>query len=238
MMGGTHRRGGMLVSVLGFAYLRHKGLLLPGVAEPLQWLVMYPFCMWGSVASDLDHAWESVPVRDYPSRVVHMALHMGAPLKRFLGLRMSESRKRKSLLYRLASLTTAVHRSWQTHSDMTLALIVWAVWWSVTGGGGRLGEVDRALLSLITVGLGFGVAAHLFLDMLTPDGIWCLPLVIIGKLFRLGRWFPRKLPHMPNIEFFKTGGKWELFVRKFLGVATFCSIVWFLYVTVFSGIWP
>ena len=57
MTGNTHRAGGMLCSVVGFALLKEQGLLLPEINPCIQWLVMYPFCYWGSTASDLDHNW-------------------------------------------------------------------------------------------------------------------------------------------------------------------------------------
>ena len=43
MTGKTHRAGGILCSIIGFAILKEKGLLLPDVNEGLQWLIIYPF---------------------------------------------------------------------------------------------------------------------------------------------------------------------------------------------------
>ena len=79
MTGKTHKMGGMLMSVVGFTVLKNNGLLLANVNEGLQWLMIYPFCMWGSIASDLDHHWDSCPSKDIPSWFVHKALHITEP---------------------------------------------------------------------------------------------------------------------------------------------------------------
>ncbi len=83
MTGKTHRQGGMLCSLVGFALLKQNGLLNPEVNELVQLLVMYPFCVWGSVASDLDHEWDSAPTKGYPDFVINKALHITKPLANF-----------------------------------------------------------------------------------------------------------------------------------------------------------
>ena len=115
MTGKTHKMGGMLVSVVGFTLLKNNGLLQPDVNQGIQWLMMYPFCMWGSIASDLDHHWESCPSKDIPSWFVHKALHITEPVYRRLDNSLSGKQKKSSIAYKIAKFFTARHRSWHTH---------------------------------------------------------------------------------------------------------------------------
>lgn len=233
MTGATHRAGGMLVSVVGFAILRERGLLLPNVNEAVQWLVMYPFTMWGSVASDLDHHWESCPSKDIPSRVVNMALHATKPIKKVLDRTMSESSRKHNPLYRLVSFFNASHRSWQTHSDLTLFAMLYLLYGVFTGSLGGLSPTDSAIVTLVLTGICLGVVAHFILDALTPEGILLvIPAVLnwILHLFKLKVSLPQKLHLVPKTSFFATGGAWEQFVQKVLRVCTVLVLVWFVYV--------
>ena len=225
MTGKTHRAGGMLVSIVGFAFLQQKGLLLNNVNPAVQWLVMYPFCMWGSVASDLDHHWESCPVRDYPSRAINMALHVGKPLQKACGKVMKESNP----VYKFVKLFNASHRSWQTHSDLTLALMVWLLWAVLNGKISNLGSIDVSVLSLVITGMCLGVIAHFLLDIITPEGVWCVPLAILDKLAGRKVHLPTKYHLVPDKPFFRTGGKWENFIYRLLGVLTALACIWFIY---------
>ena len=231
MTGKTHRAGGMLCSIVGFAILKKNGLLLPDVNEGLQWLVIYPFCMWGSVASDLDHHWESSPLKSYPDRMINIALHVTAPVQRSLDKRLTDSQKKKNVIYKVAKFFNANHRSWQTHSDLTLACMICLLWLVLSGKVPSFGLVDMAISSLILTGVSLGVIAHFILDMLTPEGVWCTVLVVLNAILRLFNPrinLPMKLHFVPKSKAFATGGKWELFVNKVLKVATVIAIVWFL----------
>lgn len=233
MTGSTHRAGGMLVSIVGFAILREKGLLLPDVNEGLQWLVMYPFTMWGSVASDLDHHWESCPQKDYPSRLVNMALHITKPVKSLLDKTLTEGQKKHNIVYKVADTFNASHRSWQTHSDLTLFVMLYLLYVIFTGGIQGFGAVDTAISSLVLTGICLGIIAHFILDSITPEGIWMIGLVILNKILQMFNPrinIPQKLHLVPHSKFFATGGKWEQLIQKVLKFATVVALIWFLYV--------
>lgn len=231
MTGATHRAGGMLVSVVGFAYLRSRGMLIPGVHEGVQWLVMYPFCMWGSVASDLDHHWDSCPSKDYPSKLVNMALHISKPIDSIMSNNLSEKERRTNIVYRIVSLFNAKHRSWQTHSDLTLFVMLMLLNGLSDGRFSSLSAVDLAVLSLVLMGLCSGIIAHFVLDMFTPEGIWSVLLCAVNSVVRLLNPkinLPKKIHLVPSSEFFATGGKWELLVRKVLKFCTFLAVAWLM----------
>lgn len=232
MTGKTHKMGGFLCSVVGFSLLKQNGLLIDGVNEGLQWLVMYPFCYWGSVASDLDHNSHAIPLRDPPSLILNKALHATAPLRRML----EKSGDTKSPLYKFAKTFDASHRSWQTHSDLTLFLVLYMLY-SVLGGKFNIGAVDSVLLSLILMGVGLGLVAHFILDMLTTDGVWSILLVVLGKSVRKInpriKHFPEKLRIVPRWHFFRTGDSWELFVQKVLRVLSVVGAIYLIW-TIFG----
>lgn len=230
----THQAGGMLVSIVGFALLRNEGVLLPDVNQGLQWLVMYPFCMWSCTASDQDHHWDSCPSKDYPSWLFHKALHITAPIKKKLDKSLSGAKKKKSLFYKAVSIFNASHRSWQTHSDLTLWVCLMLIRCLIFLNLLQLNLVETSILALVLMGVVLGFIAHLVLDVLTPEGIWLMPFVWLQGILRLFN--PRiKLPQIllkvhfvPEKPFFATGGKWEEIIQKVLKFSTWVALVWFL----------
>lgn len=230
MTGATHRAGGMFVSIVGFAILRQKGLLLPGVNEAVQWMVMYPFTMWGSVASDLDHHWESCPSKDIPSRAVNAVLHITKPVKKFFD---KTGLSKSNPLYKFADFFNASHRSWQTHSDLTLFAMLYLLYKVFTGSIGGLSSTDSTIITLVLTGICLGVVAHFILDALTPEGIWLVvPAVfnwLLSKL-KIKIKLPQKLHLVPKSQFFATGGSWEQFVQKVLKICTVLVLLWFVWV--------
>lgn len=235
MTGKTHRDGGMLVSIVGFAMLKHYGLLLPDVNPMLQWAVMYPFCMFGSTAPDLDHHWESCPSHDYPSKVINSALHATNGLHEAIGKKLSDREKGLSLSYKLSGILAAKHRSWQTHSDMLLMLFIYILHLVWSGGVQGISLLDQSILMLIITGLSMGILAHYILDILTPEGIHSLVLIVTNMvLLRLGRKKPinTKFHLVPKKEFFKTGGQWEQAVQKVLRWGTYIALVWLVFTLV------
>lgn len=233
---GTHRAGGLLVSVIGFAWLRYNNLLLQDVNPVMQWAVIYPFTLWGSVASDLDHHPQACPVKDYPSRAVNTVLHITKPLQKFLDNHLKPKDRKRSLVYKLSELFYAKHRSWQTHSDLTVVALLYFLHVLKTEGFPQFGAVDLAILTLVFTGITMGVLAHLVLDMLTNDGIWFVSLVILNKLINLV--FPRfkfrhKISLVPNKPYYAGDGVWENKVRKLLGKLTTLALCWFLGVLIF-----
>lgn len=84
MTGKTHRVGGMLGGLVGFSLLKSQGMLVSGVSEPLQLVMLYASSMYGSILSDMDHEWESCPAHDAMSWVLWKVLHLTTPIRRFL----------------------------------------------------------------------------------------------------------------------------------------------------------
>ena len=231
MTGKTHRAGGMLCSIVGFSLLQKNGLLLQDVSIWSQWLVIYPFCMYGSIVSDLDHHWDACPNKDYPSWLINKALHITKPIKDNMEQTMPASARKDNLLYKFASIFSASHRSWQTHSDLTLFCMLYLLNAIMSGRFSNLGAVDVSILSLVLIGLCLGIIAHFILDIITPDGVWVVGLVLLEKFLRLFSPrinIPKKLHLVPHGEFFATGGKWEEFIQKVLKILTFVALAWFL----------
>lgn len=229
MTGKTHKMGGMFISVLGFALLKNNNMLMENVNLGLQWLTIYPFCVWGSTASDLDHHWQSCPTKDLPSLVVHKILHFAEPRYKQLDASLSKRQKDASIEYKVCKVATAKHRSWQTHSDLTLLLMLYLLFNVIHGKFDFFNSYDAMLARLILTGLCMGVAEHLILDLLTTDGIWNMTVVILNIL--LGGKIPRKFEKwhfVPRMHFFATDSKWEHFIYKLLKVLTVVSVVYLL----------
>lgn len=231
MTGKTHKQGGLLISIIGFAMLRHYNLLYSNISLFTQWLVMYPFCVWGSMASDLDHHWMSCPQKDYVSWIINKVLHITAPIQKGI----EKAGGKKDLSYKVVKLLNASHRSWQTHSDLTLFIMIWLIYELINKKFSIFNELDIIILSIVLTGVALGIIAHLFLDILTPEGIWLIGFAIINRV--LGKKIlPEKLHIVPHMKFFATGQDWEKFIQKVLKIATWVSLVWFL-ITIFIPNW-
>lgn len=228
MTGKTHRAGGFLCSVVGLFVLKNNGLLLDGVSIWLQWLAMYPFCIWGSVANDLDHNWQCCPYRDPFSMVINKLLHITAPIEKTLELSGDTS----SGLYKVAKTFNASHRSWQTHSDLTFLILV-SLLVAVLRNSFGLGAVEALLIRVMLMGVTLGMIAHFLLDMMTTDGIHSLLLKGIGRLLRKLnpsiRHFPEKIRFVPAWRCFHTNGGWEAFVFKVLKVLNILAMLYLLW---------
>ncbi len=233
MTGKTHRQGGMLVSIIGFAVLKEQGLLLPDVNIGLQWLIMYPFCYWGSTASDLDHHWDSCPSKDYPSWAINKALHLTAPIEEAFDATLTKGQKDRNVIYKVSRLFNAHHRSWQTHSDLTLIVMLYLLDCVSHGRFATLGAVDTSILTLILMGICIGIVAHFLLDMITPDGIVSVVGTTANAIFKkvkLPIHLPERIRLVPRTQFFATGGKWEQIIQILLKIGTVVSIGYMLYV--------
>ena len=206
MTGKTHRVGGMLCVLGGYSLLESKGMLLGNVSPLLQLAVMYPFAIYGSVASDLDHDWHSCPSKDVVSLAINKVLHLTSGIVE----RLNE----KSTAYKILSIFDANHRSWQTHSDLTLLAMIMVM---TNLMNNSVNSVDSVIIRLIFTGLILGVISHLVLDMLTPEGIWSFITIAIRKVTK-NKLFPEKISLVPDTKFFRTGGVWEKLVRKILWV--------------------
>lgn len=211
MTGKTHRVGGMLCVLGGFTYLESKGLLLRNVNPLLQLTVMYPFALYGSIVSDLDHNANSIPSKDIVSVAINRVLHLTSDLNESTGGRN-----------KVFGILDAKHRSWQTHSDLFLVALMYALYQMVMET--KLATVESVIWSLVGMGFILGVISHLVLDMITPEGIWSFILVGISKVTGK-KLIPKKLRLVPDSKFFSTGGPWESLVRNILWI---CCVVLFI----------
>ena len=211
MTGKTHRVGGMLCVLGGFTYLESKGLLLRNVNPLLQLTVMYPFALYGSIVSDLDHNANSIPSKDIVSVAINRVLHLTSGLNESTGGRN-----------KVFGLLDAKHRSWQTHSDLFLVALIYALYQMVMET--KLATVESVIWSLVGMGFILGVISHLVLDMITPEGIWSFILVGISKVTGK-KLISKKLRLVPDSKFFSTGGPWESLVRNILWI---CCVVLFI----------
>lgn len=233
MTGKTHRVGGMLGGLVGFSVLKSKGLLVADMSEPLQLLMMYASSMYGSVLSDMDHEWSSCPSKDALSWVIWRVLHFTTPIRRYLEkggkIRKWFYRKLKGIL----EFFDSKHRSWQTHSDLTLILLVYLTIYlpKYLGTG-----IDGVISIILCEGILFGLLSHLLLDMLTTDGIWSFILAPLKLLKKSSKDSIKgclvRLSLVPNIRFFSTKGSdapWERFVRFIMKVVIVGLIIWIIY---------
>lgn len=217
MEGKTHRLGGTVCAMAGFVTLKDSGYLIQSdlISPTLQFLVIYTAGIYGGMWSDNDHHWDSSPLKDPASWLQNKVLHIAnAPYKR-LDERLSSKQKKKSLLYKTLKFMRCIHRSWQTHSEFTLLMILWLMY-SPTFLG-FTGRFDPLLWLLIVTGFGLGVISHLVLDMLTTEGIR-FALGVFIKIF-----FPNipmftTIRLVPGISAFKTGSEWEMAIRKALSI--------------------
>lgn len=213
MTGKTHRVGGMLCVLGCFSYLESRGLLIKNVDPVLQLAVMYPFALYGSIFPDLDHGEDSIPSKDIVSIAINKLLHATG----WINDRFFNGNNR------IFGILDARHRSWQTHSDLFLLLLMLLM----IGVSRKSGISSTEFIIWVLLGEGFllGVVSHLLLDMLTPEGIWCTISLIARNILNLRLPLPRKLSLVPDTRFFRTGGAWESIVRRILWC---CCIILFL----------
>lgn len=164
MMGKTHKGGGALAALVAFDVLWSKGLLDTHIHPVVQLLVMYPACMWGSIAPDLDQSKEAIPEKTLMSVGINRLLHLGK----------------------------ISHRSWQTHCITLTAIYVSVMFGTVVllTQHSMIDSISTTILNLMLAGLASGIASHLFLDSFTYEGVHLIPPIKVkGKkkkyMFRL-----------------------------------------------------
>lgn len=202
MQGKTHRVGGVLSALLGFSILSSNNMLIPNVEPILQLTVMYPFAIYGSVMPDLDHNWNSAPVKDPVSWCINKILHL------------SNKDDKHGI-----NLLNAKHRSWQTHSELFLLICIVL---GIFTGLPSLSGVNGIIFKLIFLGFIFGLASHLILDSLTTEGIWFIVASIILRkkvVFRL----------VPKSKKFSTGGSWENTIRYIMWIIVILLMIYVIY---------
>lgn len=212
MTGKTHRAGGMLCCFIGYSILQSKGLLVQGVSPIIQATVMYPFALWGSVLPDLDHNADSAPSKDIISVGINRVLHLSTKARQVKEKVTKKSAPNKP--FDLKNTFDARHRSWQTHSDVFLAIFIFLF---IQLFSASVQTLDICILRMIISGMTLGVISHLILDMLTPEGVWSLVSIIVNKLAGK-KILKEKIQLVPDIKFFATEGPWEKLVNKVLWI--------------------
>lgn len=229
MTGKTHKSGGMLCTLVGFLLLKWHNLLLPNVNDLLQFIVIYPFAMWGSVASDLDHHWDNCPDKSIPSYIVNKVLHIPTKTYKRLDMILTPRQKKESRSYKVCKILSANHRSWQTHSDLTLMFFIFLLFSTLNGNilGRVLTHAESTLLSLVLTGICIGIIAHFILDMLTPQGVWFTLGVVINRANKKNL-LPEKIRVVPKMSLFATSSAWESFICSIIKKLTVVFTIIFL----------
>lgn len=233
MTGKTHKAGGVLCALVGVQVINSYTNLSNEISPLIQFCITYPFCMWGSTAPDLDHDWSNVEDKNPINYAINKVLHFFNEL--YEKAEMVGQEKHLKLFKALS----ARHRSWQTHSDLTLLLLFVLRYLLIDKFlAGFTSSVDVDILILIINGLLLGTGVHLFLDMLTRAGIKSLILTVVKKVvvsLANGKWKdvkPVKIRLVPNREFFGTdsNGTYESTVRKVIQTTTYIyAVLWLVY---------
>ena len=217
MEGKTHYIGGSVGAIVGYILLDNNGMLLSNVNPVLQFGIIYSFGIYGGMLPDADHHAESSPLKDPVGKVFNRVLHIFNGAYKRMDDMLSESSKRKSFVYKMLSLLRCSHRSWQTHSELTIAFLVYILYQLLQLD---TNSPDVSILLLMGTGLTLGILSHLILDMLTSEGI----NFAIGKFIKT--FFP-KVPMIktirlvPKVSTFTTGSDYELTVRQVLNVTQY-----------------
>lgn len=217
MMGKTHRAAGGLIALSGFVVAKRYGLLNPAINDVTELLLLYGTSYYGSIAADNDHVWVSSPCNDPLSWIINKILHLTTPIRK----EMEEKGIDKGIIYKLSGVFDARHRSWQTHSELPLLIILYF-----------LSIMNRSYEWILLLGFGLGYLSHALMDMLSSGGYHLLIAKIINKAIHK-RVLPDKIRLVPRDRFFNTGGTFEAGVYR---VINFCSTLLALYV-VYLVVW-
>lgn len=235
MQGKTHTLGGTVCALGGFIVMKENGHLLDSsvVSQGIQFLAIYSAGIYGGKWSDNDHHWGSSPLHDPVSWVQNKVLHIfNKPLARLDDLMergvirgKQRSQLKKSFKYRLLSFLACKHRSWQTHSEVTLLSIYLLM--TAKHLPFLSSPIDYVIVNLIMLGFGLGVLSHLLLDSLTTEGIRIALFVFISSFFPSLRWTKRLTTFrlVPATHMFATGSAWEMSVRRALSVTQYLLVI-------------
>lgn len=216
MEGNTHQLGGVTAGLVGCIMLSVADTQVANVSPLLAYPAIYVFSMVGSKLPDQDHNPKASPFKDPLGRSVSWLLHSTSKVRQRF--------KKGSVPYKLLGTGDSRHRSWQTHSDFTLYALIAVIWYFCFSGKITVTPEEEALIQVIVGGTALGVLSHLFLDAITPKGIWMLPGLVIYTLTGK-KLIPMKFRLVPKRSFFATGNKWEELVNKALRV-----INWVLFI--------
>lgn len=207
MMGKTHAKGGQVAALGGYLMLEQSGVMVQiHVPGYIGLLIIYPFAVWASTAPDLDHGKQSIPSHDVVSKAIWCILHATTGLRKKM--------KDDGALYQVLGLFDCKHRSWQTHSYEALGILAFlAVYYGTAAVPLGQDIISMVILRLVFIGVALGWAAHIFLDGLTPEGIWLASAHFINTFFLHREILPSKVKLVPYNRFFVTGnapkGTWN-----------------------------
>lgn len=223
MEGKTHALGGRVCSLAGFIVLKESGYLISSetVSPALQFLLLYGTGMYGGIWSDNDQPWSSSPCNDPFSWVQNKVLRAFNKTYRVMNKSMGAKEKRYSLRYKIVKFLACRHRSWQTHSEFTL-LVLYVLW--CLNLEAVQSEVNLVLKLLMILGFSFGIISHIFLDMLTSEGV---PLMIgeFCSIFFPSIRIPKVVHLVPSRPEFDGGSAWELSIRRILRYTQYVLIL-------------
>lgn len=222
MTGKTHSSGGSLAALVGVIILREQAVVIGGVGFFVQFLLIYPFAMYGGILPDIDHHLNASPLKDPVNVVLNKTLHIvNKPYNKYMEL--VDKPNKKSFKYKFLNSFRCVHRSWQTHSEIVLLGIILLIMFLLNNNFGTSGVI----LTIVLVGLGLGVVSHIVLDMMTTAGVPFLTGKVLNKAGL--RVLPEKIRLVPNTSFFATGTKYEEVVRKIIRVVSFILIIYIIW---------
>lgn len=208
MKGNTHQLGGVSAGLAGCILLTVGDTSIAKEMSPiLAYPIIYIFSMIGSKLPDQDHNDNAIPFRDPLGKSIYYLLHATSKLRKY--------HRPGTTQHKLLGIADSRHRSWQTHSDLTLFGLLWLIWYLCFSGMESVGVVNSSLIQVVIGGIALGVLSHLILDAITPKGIWLIAGLMVNTVF--GRHIlPMKFRLIPKRSFFATGGPWEDIVNRFL----------------------
>ena len=210
MLGKTHRRAGAVISLGGYLLFKQFGLLDPNLRDITELITLYAASYYGSIFADIDQPWQSCPCHDPLSRIINKGLHLTSKRLRKMREEKSDRGLKEGRVYKILSVFDARHRSWQTHSELPLLIILYG-----------LIKLPRGFEWTMLMGFFVGYLSHMFMDMLSVDGYNFLTAKILNKLLR-HKVLPEKIRLVPKSKFFITDGVFEKLVTRGLN---FTSIV-------------
>lgn len=230
MMGDTHRLGGAAAAFAGYLAVQNQGITITNIHPAIELLAIYPYAIYGSTAPDMDQNERAIPHRDPFNKTLWHILHLGNKPRKHMS--------KKSPVYHVLAPFDCKHRSWQTHSELTLLVLAFFTWAMlqpeiVMGVFGKAYAATGPVAALIGVGLCLGLMSHIILDSITKEGIPLVSGMIVKKVSGV-KHFPDRLRFVPEkSQYFKTGDDFEKKVNSVLK-----ALLWVQFLLVLISIFP